>query len=105
MNQLGEIVELITKEEYLENEEKIEKALAKSIEEHQQEQQQKQKQIENPTEQQDPPRQGEQSEEPVSRPQPQFAEGQLSEINILPISEDEKHILKSDKTIPKVSIN
>lgn len=41
---LDEIIELITKEEYLENEVKIEKALAKSIEERQQQQQQQQKQ-------------------------------------------------------------
>lgn len=37
---IDEIIELITKEEYLENEEKIEKALAKSMVERQQQQKQ-----------------------------------------------------------------
>lgn len=94
--QLDEIIQLITKEEYLENEEKIEKALAKSIEQRQQKQKQEGKQqLDEQSRLQAP--------ETADRPQqPQFAEGQLSEINLLPNLQDEKHILKSEKPVTKV---
>lgn len=92
VKQLDEIIQLITKEEYLENEEKIEKALAKSIEQRLQKQQQEDQQQSSEQQQIKAP-------EVADQPQPQFAEGQLSEINMLPNLEDEKHILKSDTKV------
>lgn len=77
--QIDEIVDLIDKEEYLENEEKIQKALAKSKEERDQKQQQKEQN---------------QSSEHL----PQFAEGQLPDIDLLGKTDDEKHILQTEKT-------
>lgn len=69
--QIDEIVDLISKEEYLENEDKIEKALAKSKEQREQQQQQQQ---------QDTPQQTKSEAEQLTR------------------SDDEKHILDAERT-------
>lgn len=71
--QMDEIIELIDKEEYLENEEKIEKALAKSKEQREQLKQQKDHNVET------------------------SADGSLSEIDLVAKSEDSKHILHTDE--------
>ena len=79
--QVDEIVELLTKEEHLKNEEKIEKALAKSIEERQQQQQQ--------------------------QPTTQKSSSDLPELEITNL-EDKKHILQqsseSTKTLDQTSL-
>lgn len=75
--QMDEIIDLIDKEEYLENEEKIEKALAKSKEEREQLKQQKEQQ------------------DAASADKP------LNEIDLVAKSEDGKHILQTEEPLLK----
>lgn len=77
--QMDEIIELIDKEEYLENEVKIEKALAKSKEQREQLKQQKDQQA------------------AISIEEP------LNEIDLVAKSDDGKHILQTEEPLLKDS--
>lgn len=74
---MDEIIALIDKEEYLENEEKIEKALAKSKEQRDQLKQQKDQQA------------------------AEFADEALNKIDLVAKSDDSKHILQTEEPLVK----